>query len=811
MDERTFRVLEFDKIKELLAERAASSLGKRRCRAISPATDLHRIRGWQSETTEGVLLTSDRGRFPLGGLSDIEEPLKKARVASLLDGAALLRVSGCLRAASAVRKYLEPSAGDAPRLWALGEQLTVDDALVFDIETSLDDDGAVRPDASPELVRLHRQAASIEEEMRTRMMSILGRAAERDLVQDAMIVSREGRMCIPIKASLQSRFQGVIHDRSSTGVTVFMEPLEIVQLGNKLKETLLEIRDAEEAVLRELTGRVATIAEGILADQTSLGILDFISAKARLAVSLQATEPAMTGDGVTSLRSARHPLIPDEHVVPTSIWIGDEFSTLVITGPNTGGKTVSLKTLGLLTLMAMCGLHIPAESGSQVSVFENVWADIGDEQSIEQSLSTFSSHMTQIVKIINRIYAFQNRNVDADGDEASGAPQISALVLLDEVGAGTDPTEGAALAKTILSFLHQAGCRTVATTHYNSLKLFAYAQDGMQNAAVQFDHKTLKPTYRLLIGHPGSSNAFEIARRLGLPKRLVAEARETLDEEQINLERAIAEMRDSRERYDRQRREIDEESDELASLQAEYERKLQRLGEREAQALGEGFESALRIVREAEEQARAIIAQLQAQPKQSRVTQQLRDEVAALKQDLTRAAREHAREVAGACEGAAASEDAGPGFDVADGAWVHVKLLGKDGVIARRTGPESFEVSVGKMRIETTVDELGPAKNPPSTEARALAHKMQVRKAASVKDEIDMRGERVEEALPRLEKYLDDAALAGLLSVRIIHGKGTGALREAVHELLRKNPHVRGYEACPPDEGGEGATAVSLS
>ncbi len=811
MDERTFRVLELDKIKELLAERAASSLGKRRCRAISPATDLHRIRGWQSETTEGVLLVSDRGRFPLAGLSDIEEPVKRARVASLLDGSSLLRVSGCLRAASAMQKYLEPMSGDAPRLWALGEQLTVDDELVFDIETSLDDDGGVRPDASPELVRLHRQATSIEEDMRGRMVSILGKAAERDLVQDAMIVSREGRMCIPIKASLQSRFQGVIHDRSSTGVTVFMEPLEIVQLGNKLKETLLEIRDAEEAVLRALTGRVATIAEGILADQTSLGVLDFISAKARLAVSLQATEPVMTADGVTSLRSARHPLIPDEHVVPTSIWIGDEFATLVITGPNTGGKTVSLKTLGLLTLMAMCGLHIPAESGSQVSIFENVWADIGDEQSIEQSLSTFSSHMTQIVKTINRIYAFQNRNVDADGDVTSVAPQISALVLLDEVGAGTDPTEGAALAKTILSFLHQAGCRTVATTHYNSLKLFAYAQDGMQNAAVQFDHKTLKPTYRLLIGHPGSSNAFEIARRLGLPKRLVAEARETLDEEQINLERAIAEMRDSRDRYERQRREVDEESDELAGLQAEYERKLKKLGEREAQALGEGFESALRIVREAEEQARAIIAHLQAQPKQSKVTQQLRDEVAALKQDLTKAAREHAREAAGAYEGAEDSEDAGPGFDVSDGAWVHVKLLGKDGVITRRTGPDGYEVSVGKMRIETTVDELGPAKNPPSTEARALAHKMQMRKSASVKDEIDMRGERVEEALPRLEKYLDDVALAGLLTVRIIHGKGTGALREAVHELLRKNPHVRGYEACPPEEGGDGATVVSLS
>jgi DNA mismatch repair protein MutS2 len=417
----------------------------------------------------------------------------------------------------------------------------------------------VKPDASPELIRLHRQATSLEEAMRQRLGTIMRQAAERDLLQEALIVSRDGRFCVPVKATVQSRFQGIVHDRSASGATVFMEPLEIVERGNRLRETYLAIRDEQEAVLRALTHHVGDISESVQSDQQTLGLLDFISARARLALEMDAAPPELADDGVTSLRSARHPFIADQHVVPTSIWIGDEFSTLVITGPNTGGKTVCLKTLGLLTLMAMSGLHIPAEAGSRVSVFENVWADIGDEQSIEQSLSTFSSHMTQIVKVINRIYARRQRS------EESNSRPLSALVLLDEVGAGTDPTEGAALARTILSFLHQSGCRTVATTHYNSLKLFAYAQEGMQNASVQFDPRTLQPTYRLLIGSPGSSNAFEIAQRLGLPRRLVSDARASLDDEQLTAEQAISQMRSSQQRYDRQTHNLKQESRQMSN------------------------------------------------------------------------------------------------------------------------------------------------------------------------------------------------------------------------------------------------------
>jgi len=808
MDERTLRVLDYPKIREMLAEAARSSPGKRRALAINPATQLARIRDWLAETSEAVELTDRFGSFPLAGFSDISELLKKAHAGLLLNGSSLLRIASCLRSAAAVREYIERAAADTPRLWTLAQTLTEDDTLSQDIEASLDDEGGVRPDASAELVRLHRRAVSIEEAVRERLEVLMREAAARDLLQDAVIVSREGRFCLPIKVEMKSRFEGVVHDRSASGATVFMEPLKVVEHGNRLRETNLAIRQEEEALLQALTDRVGAIAEPMAEDQTTLGILDFIAAKASLALSMDAIAPDMTCDGITSLRSARHPLIADEDVVPISIWVGDEFNTLVITGPNTGGKTVCLKTIGLLTLMAMSGLHIPAEAGSQVSVFANVWADIGDEQSIEQSLSTFSSHMTQIVKIVSRVQA-QRRRSEGKGDPA----QISALVLLDEIGAGTDPTEGAALGKTLLAFLHGAGCRTVATTHYNSLKLFAYAEKGMENAAVQFDVKTLQPTYRLLIGHPGSSNAFDIAQRLGLPRTIVTQARATLDEDQVTLERAMSEMRESKRRHDRQRRDAQSEEERLTELSEEYEEKLAELAAREAEATSAGFAEALRIVGEAEDQARQIIARMQAEPRQSKATQQLRDQVAQLHEETTQAAREHevARRQAEQQATDPGAAPAAPAPILDEGAWVHVNTLGQDGAIARQVGDSTYEVIVGNMRVEAEAADLSAAKDPPRSDAVHMAQQMQMRKAQTVKRELDLRGETVAAALLELEKYLDDAAVANISEVRIIHGKGTGALRQAIHEFLAKSPHVGDFALAPLNEGGTGATNIHLT
>lgn len=804
MDERTLRVLEYPNIIQMLTERCASSLGKARAEALSPSTDLRRARAALSETSEAAALVREWSYFPFGGLSDISELLARARTGLFLEGAALLRVADCLRAAVAVHRYLERGQDLGPTLWHLGEHLTLASELQRDIEKALDDEGRVKPDASPELIRLHRQATSLEEAMRQRLGTIMRQAAERDLLQEALIVSRDGRFCVPVKATVQSRFQGIVHDRSASGATVFMEPLEIVERGNRLRETYLAIRDEQEAVLRALTHHVGDISESVQSDQQTLGLLDFISARARLALEMDAAPPELADDGVTSLRSARHPFIADQHVVPTSIWIGDEFSTLVITGPNTGGKTVCLKTLGLLTLMAMSGLHIPAEAGSRVSVFENVWADIGDEQSIEQSLSTFSSHMTQIVKVINRIYARRQRS------EESNSRPLSALVLLDEVGAGTDPTEGAALARTILSFLHQSGCRTVATTHYNSLKLFAYAQEGMQNASVQFDPRTLQPTYRLLIGSPGSSNAFEIAQRLGLPRRLVSDARASLDDEQLTAEQAISQMRSSQQRYDRQTHNLKQESRQMEQLQQEYEEKLAALESRETEAMRDGFRKAREIVQQAEEQARQIIARLQAESRQSRTTQQLRDQVSTLRREVARAAETYEKDAAPAPVEPTPQDDASASPALSPGDWVHVSSLRKDGSIIRQIDAETYEVSVQNMRVQAKLTDLTAPKDPPRPEATELARRMQARKARSTSPEIHLRGRNVAEALLELEKYLDDASLAGLQQVRIVHGKGTGTLRQALREYLATSSQVRSFETAPQSEGGTGVTVVYL-
>lgn len=814
MDERTLRVLDYPAVKEMLAARASSSLGRRKAVSAYPSTEIKRINSWLDETTEAVKLISELGSFPFGGLSDIDELIRKARVASLLEGQALLKIAGCLRAAVSVRTHVEKLADELPRLWKLAGDLSDEMQLARRIDQALEDDGGVRPDASPALIRLHRRAIALEDTMRQRMNSILREAVDRGLLQDAVIVSRDNRFCLPIKAAVQSRFNGIIHDRSATGATVFMEPVEIVQRGNELREVFLSIRDEEEAVLRELTDDVAAIADALDTDQTILSVLDYISAKARLAIDLRATPPIMRDDGVTSLRSARHPLIPDDVIVPVTIWIGEDYNTLVITGPNTGGKTVSLKTLGLCTVMAMSGLHIPAESGSEISIFENVWADIGDEQSIEQSLSTFSSHMTQIVKIVNRIHAAQRRH-SRDGksiDTSARAHRISALVLLDEVGAGTDPTEGAALAKTILAFLHSAGCRTVATTHYNALKLHAYSEPGFQNAAVQFDVRTLKPTYRLLIGHPGSSNAFEISQRLGLPREIVRQARDTLDEEQLNIEQAIAQMRDSKDRYDREAREIKKDGHEVERLRQEYDEKLRKVEERESRARKDACNEALQIVREAEDQAREIIARLQAQPKQGKATQQARDELADLRKASATKAKKAEREHRAfeQPQEEVEDEEGVRSLDLEIGAWVHVATFSQDGTIAREIGPATYEVSIGNMRVQVDIEDLLPPKNPPAPESIALAKRLKATKSQTIKSEINLIGKMVAEALFELEKYLDDAALAQLSEVRIVHGKGTGALRDAVWKYLKRNPHIRDFETAAVSDGGTGATVAYL-
>ena len=842
MDARTIRVLEYPKILEMLAGCAACSLGKDRARRLEPQDDIVAIRERLAETSEAGRLLNTGSAPPFGGLTDVIPLVRQAKAVNHLLPEDLIRIADACAAVSRMRDYLARVDTDAPQLAELAERLESQQALEDAIRRCLTEDAEVRPDASPELSRLYARANTLAGRIRERMDSILAREAARGILQDPLVVQRAGRFCLPVQASHQSRFQGVIHDRSDSGMTVFMEPLEVVPLGNDLKETELAIDEEILRILGELTRKVDATGPEIEANLRVMGVLDFIFAKARLSSRLQATEPIITEEPVLDLRGARHPLLTGS-VVPVDLWLGKEFQTLIITGPNTGGKTVTLKVAGLLTLMAMSGLHIPAEPGSSVGLFRNVYADIGDEQSIEQSLSTFSSHMTQIVKIVNRVRRNgplppQPPSLVGRGETAtaSGPPpskgggrtaMAATLVLFDEIGAGTDPSEGSALAKAVLQELHDAGCRIIATTHYNELKIFAYATDGMENASVEFDIKTLQPTYRLLIGQSGSSNAFEISQRIGLPKRIVAAARELRGAEQQQIEDFWRQMERKRRALSDTQADARRAKEDLDRLRRQYETDLERVREMREKLVETGYDEAAAIVRKAEAEAQRIIADLQRQPRQSVVTEQRRREIAELKRNVEEerekaaAVPPHGPETAtspsapsdgtsppGPLSTRGEGEKAAP-VPVYVGDPVHVVQFGRDGTVLQVFGDKA-EVQVGKLKVEVALQDLLPPKDQPSEEAQRLAEKMHTRKAFEIAPELDLRGMMVDEAVLEIEKYLDDAILARLPRVRLIHGKGTGALREGITRYLKTNKRVKSFAIAPFSEGGAGATEVEL-
>ena len=805
MDDRTLRILEYNKIKEALASCAACSLGKRRALAMAPRNDVAWIRQRLAETTEARWLLQDLGNPPLGGLTDFGPVLSRARSQGLLAPEDLLQIADAMRCARRVREYLGRAGDEAPYMTALGEQLSLHPGIEDEVERCIDEQANVRSRASEKLHRLNGRAETLERRGRERMDAILRREADRGTLQEPVIVQRAGRLCLPVQANQQSRFQGLVHDRSDSGATVFMEPLELVDIGNEMRSNFLEIEKEVERVLRELTSQVAMASEGLERNLQTLGVVDFIMARGHLAQKMHATEPHLVDEPRLRLVRARHPLLTGD-VVPIDVWLGDEFDTLIITGPNTGGKTVALKTVGLLALMTQCGLHIPADAGCEMAVWNYVYADIGDEQSIEQSLSTFSGHMTQIVKIINRVQAHK-RNLGRGG--TPNAP-VKALVLLDEIGAGTDPTEGAALGRAILSELHSLGCRTMASTHYNDLKVYAYSTEGVQNASVEFDIKTLRPTFKLRIGRAGASNAFQIAQRLGLARSIVRRGREYLDGSVADFDEAISEVERQRSVYDERSREAASAQRALDRLQEKYADELADLQARRQRAIEEGFAEAEAVVKRAEEQAREIIADLQRQTKQSKVTQQRRDELARLRDKVAREAEEHKGEPAQPepePEAEPAEEEQGLPY-VLMGDAVRVPALNRDGVVVEIPREGMATVQVGSLRIDAALQDLRPPHEETAKEAEALAQRMQSRKAFAVPREVDIRGMTVDEALLDLEKYLDDVALARFPMVRIVHGKGTGALRQGVHAFLRKHKQVRRFSLAEHEEGGEGATEV---
>ncbi len=813
MDSHTLRVLEYEKIIARLADSCACSLGRRGAERLKPRNDPEWVKLRLAETSEARIALQEHGRPPVGGITDIADLLKQARAGRMLEGTEILRVNANARGSRMVGAYYARARDDAPMLADYADRLGVYEELEERVERALDDHGEVRDDASDELVRLRRSEESLRAGLQERMDRVLDDAVRSGAARERIVVQRAGRYCIPVASSHQSRVPGIVHDRSDSGATVFIEPESVVAQGNRLRETMLEIEAEIRRILRDLSQLVGGLAESLLADLEGLAALDFIAAKARLAQEMGATHPAVRTDRVLNLKGARHPLLTGE-VVPIDVWIGDDFNTIIITGPNTGGKTVAIKTVGLLTLMAQSGMHIPANPGSEIAVFEEVFADIGDEQSIEQSLSTFSSHMTQIVKVIHRLGAHQRRHESKGVD----AP-VNALVLLDEVGAGTDPTEGAALAQAIIEQLHSFGAITIVTTHYNDLKGFAYATEGIENASVEFDVKTLRPTYRLRIGEAGASNALRIAQRLGLPTRITDRAEAFIDPDQIAFEDLMKQVEGTRRAMDRQQTEAHKARAEAERLQQEREEQIADLQRRREQALEEGFSEALEIVREAEEEARSIIAELQRQPKQSKVTEEGRQRLTEMRRKAEerlqkvredRKERERRQAEAEAAEKEQPPEPEPQLAEVHAGERVRVKSLGRDAEVVRTLGNEAVEVRVGNMTVETSLEDLAPAHEEISPESQEIHKRMQTRKSMDLEEEIDVRGMTVDEAIGELSKWLDDAMLAGADHVRIIHGKGTGALRQGVHDYLRKHRYVSDFSLADMREGGSGATEVRL-
>ncbi len=891
MDARTLRVLEYDKALALLAGQAATALGKAKCLRLRPRTDRVWVEARLEETGQArdLLTHPALGTPPWRGVTDQTETLGRAGARALLTPSELLAVrdlaAGCRRmrgyferaqeiAASAEGPAETSSAGwaygGAASLLRLGLRLGTYPEIETAVANALTDDGEIKPDATPELARLLRLRVTLRDRLRERMEALAQTYFARGLLQDPLVVERGGRMCLPVLAAQHGRFEGIVHDRSGSGATLFMEPLAVVPQGNELRDTELAVEEEYRKVLADLSALVGGYAEALTSDLRRLTALDVIFAKGRLALLQDAHRPAL--GAYLDLPDARHPLLGGK-AVPIDFHLGDEFTTLVITGPNTGGKTVALKTVGLLALLAQSGLHIPAGPTCKVPIFAHVFADIGDEQSLEQSLSTFSSHMSQIVKILHRVQA------------AARAGEGPILVLLDEIGAGTDPTEGTALAQAILEALHgafaggaeseddaprrggptsprstvaehaatgrpeaspagagsysalpgdrrSAACLTVVTTHYNELKAFAYNTPGMQNARVDFDPKTLAPTYRLLIGSPGSSNAFQIAQRLGLPRAVVSRARERVDQVGRDFARALEQVERTQADLAARRREAETAGREVARLREQHQRELAEFHAQRRQAMERGFGEAQQILREAQERAGEIIRALQRQEKHTAEAERLRRDLTeerrrlreqqeALEAEMRQAASPpypplpagERVDLASAPGAGLEARAAGPVEVVVPGMRVRVADWDREGTVLQAVGDDRALVAVGAFRVEVPLGNLYPAEPQPPGSALFAEEGGQVlslRKQLAVPAEIMLLGKTVAEATAELDKYLDDAALAGKEEVRIVHGKGTGALRQGIRAYLREHPAVESFRSAEDSEGGEGATIVRL-
>lgn len=791
MNERTLRVLEFDKITSRLMTYTSSSLGREAIENLCPASDWDEVERALKETSEARTICQTE-EFPLRGLVDVRASVKRASIGSTLLPDELLNVAQVCACSRRVHRFFQDRAEEYRFLSEHGQGLVPLRTLEDVINQAISEYGEVKDSASPKLRQLRQEIRNNQAKVKQRLDSLVRSTTTQKYLQEPIVTVRNDRYVLPVKQEYRGQIPGIIHDQSASGATLFIEPMSVVEANNELRRVLLEEEHEVERILQELTAEVAADVAPLQNNLAILAHLDLVLAKGKFSYEIKAVEPALNDSGYIHLKKARHPLLPREVVVPTTVYLGSEFNVLLITGPNTGGKTVTLKTVGLLCLMAQSGLHIPADEGSELPVFGGVFADIGDEQSIEQSLSTFSSHMKNIVSIIEQ----------ADNNS---------LVLLDELGAGTDPAEGAALAMSVIDCLYGRGCRVVATTHYSELKSYAYQRSGVQNASVEFDVDTLRPTYRLIMGLPGKSNAFEIANRLGLPGHIIQNARGYLTGEQLKVEDLIGQLEASRREAEAEREVARQLSLQAEQKEAELDRRL-REQRREVQS----------VISRAKQEAKMIVQQsrrdMDALLKQLRETIVKADSMTAreLTEDIeeVRARYRSAHDAVAEPEQIKKQQSTKPVIsddrDFRAGDEVLVKNLGQRGKLLNDPAENGdVQVQLGSLRLNSNTEQLEKLQVEKPNEPKQAIHLVNLSRSGTSL-ELDLRGQTVDDALLRVDKYLDDASVAGLPQVHIIHGKGTGALRTAVREYLKTHPGVKSYRFGGQAEGGSGVTVVEL-
>lgn len=816
MNKKVFKTLEYYKIIDMLEEHAFSSIAKEKCRKLLPMTNLEEIQTAQKETSAALSRILQKGSLSFSGIKDIGASLIRLEVGSTLGAEELLNISSLLNAALRVKSYEQKEIDKSTRTSSVIIDTAAETATTETNEQPEKDEDilnarflALEPlsnlnneikrciiapdefadDASTGLKQVRRSIKNTNDKIHEQLGSLVNSQNTRNMLQDNLITMRNGRYCLPVKAEYKSAFNGMVHDQSSTGSTLFMEPMSIVKLNNELRELAVKEQEEIEKILASLSALAGDETENLHMDFSILTELDFIFAKASLSKQLRATEPEFNKKGIIKIKKGRHPLIDEKKVVPIDIELGTNFNLLVITGPNTGGKTVSLKTVGLFTLMGQAGLHIPAFDHSKLSVFEEVYADIGDEQSIEQSLSTFSSHMTNTVSILKHA-------------------NYRSLCLFDELGAGTDPTEGAALAMSILSYLHKKNIRTMATTHYSELKVFALSTKGVENGCCEFDVETLRPTYRLLIGIPGKSNAFAISSKLGLPDYIIEDAKLQIGEQDQSFEDVIADLEASRLQLEKEQNEITRYKEEIVSLKQQLKQKNEKIDTAKDKILREANEQARTILQEAKDYADSTIKKYNKWSKESGLNKAMEQERQELRDKLNKT------ESKLALKNKKRNQKKHKASDFKLGDAVQVLSLNLKGTVS--TLPDAkgnLYVQMGILRSQVNIKDLElideeVIKSPHLN--KTGSGKIKMSKSVSISPEINLIGMTTAEAIPKLDKYLDDAYLSHMPQVTVIHGRGTGALRNAVHTYLKKSSYVKSFRAGAFGEGDQGVTIVEF-